>query len=508
MKTLMLTFSLVWLISINLAHAQPKVAALNADAMGHGSQDIHFSHAVEFIVDGNGGVFNLALYQALITTIQFPEPIEDCDVYNDQDFRIWCQRDVVKIVLHKQNPRRLPASFVVTTPSFATTFLVNAADTRQQAVSFGIVKQRTDVEKFNTAVAQEAGRLFETETSTIEKKVRHQDELTFAADIHRRHEPVTVEYTPRDESGLDMKITGGVMVGDDLHLFYELYNRGQKSRDIAELKVFDRNAEKNLADLVYVDSPGRGARERNLIAVVERGERTTGSVVIRDVENVATESLALGIMGPEGTQPMWIRDIRVAPYILKPPPDADRASFYFQPIIGMISIHDPLAPDQTKLALLTGASLRFTFAMREWSRFAFEGELAGARAGTATFPNVSLEGQSGELERGTGLIRAMGGIRLRFGRRWMPTVHFAIGMQGTSRSSQLRLENGNLVPGPGGISWDIPLRLGIGVDRRLSKNWVAGARMSGITYQTDSDTVTSGSLEAGLHLGYYWDVLR
>lgn len=500
-----------------LAHASrepPAAASASASAEAAVSvsvDEVRMSRATDFLVNGSEGTFDLQTNHAILTTIHYPEPIKQCKGYNTRFFEVECKNHTVLLHPRKRKPREQPGNLVIAGASIKTVWRLHPVADHRDAISTARVRRWSDAEALQQTVSRLVAHQLAQIQGGIEDTVRHQSALSFTADIRRRHEVVTTTYSPpaHDEpNDLVVDITGGIYVGDDLHLFYRLQNRGREARHIAELHVFDQSAKEDLAGLISVDDPGAGAKERDLIAIVQPGAPVAGSVVIPNADGLAREPLSLGVMGPGGTQPMWVRNIRVAPLLMRPPPEADRASMYVQPFIGLLLVNEELAPRDQDIVSMAGLSLRFSFAMQDWTRFAFEGELAGARAGTAMFEGVALDGEVGDLERSTAFLRAMGGIRLCFGRLWKPMIHAAIGLQGSSRSTRLRRGDGAFIDGPDSLGLEVPFTLGIGIDRRLSANWVAGARLSGGRDLGGDTPQAGGYLEAGIHLGYYWKVLR
>lgn len=184
--------------------------------------------------------------------------------------------------------------------------------------------------------------------------------------------------------------------------------------------------------------------------------------------------------------------------------DAEEASLLVHALSGAGLLRDPAAPG-TRALPLAGTALRFTYATHDV--FAYEIELAWARtADVAVFEDVMFEGFTGDLERVSHLGRLLGGVRLRLGARYVPTLHLAAGvMAQAAMPSRFVISDGAaVVEGPGfALDWAPVAGAGLGFDYRIDARWVAGASVSALS------TLVPGNdgfhaIEGELHVSYFW----
>ncbi|WP_233104167.1 hypothetical protein [Haliangium ochraceum] len=168
---------------------------------------------------------------------------------------------------------------------------------------------------------------------------------------------------------------------------------------------------------------------------------------------------------------------------------------------GAATVDDPEAPDETRTAALAGLAARFTYATHDV--FAYEAELSVMRAAPVRFDDVEWDALTGELERAGYLARLQAGCRLRLGAEYIPTLALAVGAQAHAATrARIVLESGEVMEGPeGAVRWTPIASAGLGFERRLGTQWVAGASVAAIAALTDR---TTRALEAGVHISYFW----
>ena len=182
--------------------------------------------------------------------------------------------------------------------------------------------------------------------------------------------------------------------------------------------------------------------------------------------------------------------------------DADEASLDVEAIGGVARLEDERAK-KTASGPLIGVGGRFTFARSNLLQW--EGRVAFATA-SATYPgltNVDVGGvpRNGNLARRTMLARLELGATLRFGVRFIPTVHLGLGAQARRRGTGTL--DGVAIGEGDGTSVDLIGVGAIGFDYRFGPRTVAGVSI-GATYAVPLGGPAYQAIEGGVQVAHYW----
>jgi hypothetical protein len=182
--------------------------------------------------------------------------------------------------------------------------------------------------------------------------------------------------------------------------------------------------------------------------------------------------------------------------------DADEASLDVEAVGGVARVEDDLAK-KTASGPLVGLGGRFTFARSNLLQW--EGRVAVATA-SATYPglmNIDIGGvpRSGDLIRRTTLARLELGATLRFGVRFVPTLHLGIGAQARMRGTGEL--DGVAVDGGGGTGVDLIGAGAVGFDYRFGPRTIAGVSL-GATIAVPLGGTAYQAIEGGVHFAQYW----
>ena len=166
---------------------------------------------------------------------------------------------------------------------------------------------------------------------------------------------------------------------------------------------------------------------------------------------------------------------------------------------GAMWLGDGAGADILEATSLTGFAVRIQKGYR--NGVAVEGEIAGARTGTAQFSNLNWQGAQGDITRSATLGRVLGGVAMRFGHDVVLTGRAGIGFHGASIRSEFIADAGGSGAGPGdGFAFDMLLYGGLGVDIRFGKHWSLGVSVDG-----GQDLDGARFVHGGLQFGYGWN---
>lgn len=185
--------------------------------------------------------------------------------------------------------------------------------------------------------------------------------------------------------------------------------------------------------------------------------------------------------------------------------DSDEASAHGQVIGGVVRATEGGA---VGVGSILGVGGRFTLARSDL--WAFEVQGMGLRAAPRFDGMTIVTGGTpitGTLDRTYLGGRLELGAHLRFGARWIPTLHAAIGVQARwAGETSLRDSSGMALTGVGATSsTDITAALSVGVDRRLGRSLVVGVSLGGVhAFPIAGDGGGFDALELTAHVAGYW----
>lgn len=185
--------------------------------------------------------------------------------------------------------------------------------------------------------------------------------------------------------------------------------------------------------------------------------------------------------------------------------DADETSAHGQVIAGVVRTTEG---DAVGVGPILGVGARWTLARSD--AWAFEVQGMGMRAAPRFDEMTIVTGGApitGTLDRTYFGGRLELGAHLRFGARWIPTVHAALGAQARwAGETSLRDSSGMALTGVGATSsTDLTAALSIGVDRRLGRSLVVGVALGGVhAFPIAGDGGGFDELAMTAHVAWYW----
>jgi hypothetical protein len=181
--------------------------------------------------------------------------------------------------------------------------------------------------------------------------------------------------------------------------------------------------------------------------------------------------------------------------------DADEASLDVEAIGGVARLEDGLAK-KTASGPLVGLGGRFTFARSNLLQWEGRVAVATAAADYVGLKDIDVGGvpRTGDLTRRTTVARLELGATLRFGVRFVPTLHLGVGAQARMRSTGAL--NGVAVDS-GGTSADLIGAGAVGFDYRFGPRTVAGVSL-GATIAVPLGSTAYQAIEGGVHFAHYW----
>lgn len=191
--------------------------------------------------------------------------------------------------------------------------------------------------------------------------------------------------------------------------------------------------------------------------------------------------------------------------------DRREASLHAQ-LIGGVGITTDRASAESGSAPLGGVSGRASYATSNW----FQYDLAmsflatgGAAFSSGTFMPAGRPPVSGPFTVPTQLTRLDGGVTLRMGVAWIPTLRVALGAQARRRGAPTVTTGGLEVTGEDqtGRGSELGLDLvglgAVGLDHRLSRRLIVGGAL-GLSLALPLDGESFRTFEATVHASYYW----
>jgi hypothetical protein len=192
-----------------------------------------------------------------------------------------------------------------------------------------------------------------------------------------------------------------------------------------------------------------------------------------------------------------------------PPARADRreASLHAHLLGGVLVTGDVDGGDARARVPLAGVALRAGYATHD--AYQYDLAIAFARAGEASFASrtFSPAGRppvTGPYRVGTLLARADGGVTLRLGVRWIPTVRLAAGAQ-LRRLGEAQVDTaaGTVTGRAAALAFDLIGAAALGLDHRIHRRLIVGVA-AGATIALPLGGPPVHTLELTAHAAYYW----
>lgn len=195
------------------------------------------------------------------------------------------------------------------------------------------------------------------------------------------------------------------------------------------------------------------------------------------------------------------------------PARADRreASLHAHMVGGLATTSDP-ATDSSGSAPLGGLAVRASYATS--NSFQYDVSLSllatgGASFSSGTFTPMGRPPVTGPFTVPSQVTRLDGGVTLRLGVAWIPTLRFAAGVQGRRRGAPIVTTGGVEVSGEDetGRGEELGLDLvggaTVGIDHRLNRRMIIGAAV-GASLAVPLGGESFRTFEGTVHAAYYW----
>lgn len=195
------------------------------------------------------------------------------------------------------------------------------------------------------------------------------------------------------------------------------------------------------------------------------------------------------------------------------PARADRreASLHAHMVGGLAMAADVDASD-TGSAPLGGLAVRASYATS--NSFQYDVSLSLLATGGAAFPSTTFmppgrPGVTGPYTVAQQLTRVDGGITLRLGAAWIPTLRVALGAQGRRQAGPVVESGGGNVMGEeslgrgSSLGFDLVGAATVGLDHRINRRIIVGAA-AGASMAVPLGGESFRTLEVTAHAAYYW----
>lgn len=256
------------------------------------------------------------------------------------------------------------------------------------------------------------------------------------------------------------------------------------------------------SEILYVESPGR--KRNHAVAEIPGKRRIRGVLSLvaasgRSTAPLRIEFLTIGATPPIAAVQQWYP---MDKEVIEREERARQVLVTARLIGGAMWLDDGTGTDILEINNSDRSRSAHTRIQRGYHNgVAVEGEIAGARTGTAQFDDLSWQGAQGDVARTATLGRVLGGVAMRFGHDVILAGRAGIGFHGASFHSEFSPVAGRNETGPGdGFEFDMLLYGGLGVDIRLGKSWSLGATIDG-----GQDLDGARFVHAGLQFGYGWN---
>lgn len=187
--------------------------------------------------------------------------------------------------------------------------------------------------------------------------------------------------------------------------------------------------------------------------------------------------------------------------------DRREASLHAELVGGALATGDTDAPGATSLVPLAGLAARASYATHD--AYQYDVALTLLRAGEAafgphTFTPAGRPPVSGPYQVGALLARVDGGVTLRLGVRWIPTVRLAAGVQlRRLGEAEVTTPGGTLTGRDAGLAFELIGAGAIGLDHRVNRRLIVGIS-TGVSLAVPVSGPPARTVELTLHGAYYW----
>lgn len=259
----------------------------------------------EFLVPPQGGAFEAPIHTGEVCILSFAEKLSTQALASSPDFEVKAWGDDGVAI------RAVGATAKTTTLALATrsgTVKVNMTLTvvppDKPAYTLVRFKAVSAEEAFDAqlkdAVAKQVAPLeanLAKLRQNLENTIRDRADGLIADRLLKRNETITLGVHERNDDHVIVHVTRGALVGDDGYLVFEIENRSRSAYRLASVHVQAGDREVN--GPARLTSPTT-ERDPSVIGVVPAGAIGRGIVVVRSVDQVFGQNLALIVAGPAG----------------------------------------------------------------------------------------------------------------------------------------------------------------------------------------------------------------
>jgi hypothetical protein len=284
-----------------VAAASPAQAEPSAAATGI---TIQRSEA-EFLVPPQGGAFEAAVHTGEVCILSFAEKLSTQALASSPDFEVKAWGDDGVAI------RAVGATAKTTTLALATrsgmvkvNMTLTVVPPDKPAYTLVRFKAVSAEEAFNAqlkdAVAKQVAPLeanLARLRQNLENTIRDRADGLIADRLLKRNETIALAAHERNDDHVIVHVTRGALVGDDGYLVFEIENRSRGAYRLASVRV--QAGDREVSGPARLTSPTTD-RDPSVIGVVPAGAIGRGIVVVRSVDQVLGQNLALIVAGPAG----------------------------------------------------------------------------------------------------------------------------------------------------------------------------------------------------------------
>ena len=265
--------------------------------------------AVEYLVERDGGAFEVAVNPAFVTVLYFPEKITTAVASEKSRFEI-NPMGPDSIALRPKSAEPITANLLLRGEKLRVSVILRVA-AREEAVSqvvFKLAEEEAEVtrrveERVKARLRAHEERYRKRQLG-LEREVQRRAEETMAAQILDRHEVFALRGIARNDHHIILRAQRLALVGDDGYLIFEIQNRSEVPYRLASTTV---TAAGKLVSRTVRLGRVSGAPANTVPA----GSRATGVVSIRDADRRHRTGLELTVTEAGGGRPVTIRGIEV-----------------------------------------------------------------------------------------------------------------------------------------------------------------------------------------------------
>jgi hypothetical protein len=261
----------------------------------------------EFLVPPQGGAFDVPVHVRAVCILSFAEKLSKQALASSPDFEIKLWGDD-GVAIRALSDSAKPTTVAVATGSGSVKVNVTLTVVPPEKPAYTLVrfkavsaeeafeaKLKTEVARRVAPLEAELGKL----RQNLEAHIRDRADGLLAERLLRRNETFPLSAHERNDDGVILHVTRGVMVGDDGYLVFEIENRSGNAFRLSGVAVQAEGRD--------VQGPSRltlpsNDRDQTVIGVVPPRTTGHGIVVVRAVDQVLGKSLAVTVSGPSGSQ--------------------------------------------------------------------------------------------------------------------------------------------------------------------------------------------------------------